>query len=69
MQSACKGNGVRSRHIPWYGAPNRKICLGNDEKYQFSHIKQFHIFFFSESQSLIFLKGLWLSGRYITRLQ
>ena len=41
MQSDCKGNGVRSRHIPWYVAPNRKICLRNEEKYRFSHIKQF----------------------------
>ena len=68
MQSDCKGNGVRSRHIPGYGAANRKICLGNEEKYQFSHIKQFQIFF-SVSQPLIFMKCLRLSGRYVFRLQ
>ena len=68
MQSDCKGNGVKSRHIPGYGAPNRKICLRNEERYQFSHIKQFQIFF-SESQPLIFLKCLCLCGRYVTRLQ
>ena len=45
-----------------------KICLGNTEKYQFSLIKQFQIFF-SVSQPLIFFKCLRQSGRYVTRLQ
>ena len=68
MQSDYKGNGVRSRHILGMGPLTGKYALKTTKKYQFSHIKQFQIFF-SESQPLIFLKCLCLCGRYVTRLQ
>ena len=30
MQPDCNGNGVRSSHIPWYGATEGDTYLGND---------------------------------------
>ena len=45
MYPDCDGNGVRSRHIPCYGATKGKIRLGNEYNSDFLIIKQFQIFF------------------------